>query len=180
MSKFSKTGLTDGTPGRGEKLTQCPGWNIRVIANKIKTDLFKLIRQLARESRMSKRSARQICGDYLMVKSRAQVKKQLINVISKDKSLKKCKNLINILKDGKLVIMFSDKKVFNLDSVFYNHINCYLSSKKFKDVPEHVKFKFQTKHLQSMMAFGVLASDSKKNVIFFVILQAPRSMLTGS
>jgi hypothetical protein len=71
------------------------------------------------------------------------------------------------LKDGKDVIFFTDEKVFDLDSVSNSRLDRYLSSQKSSEVPENVKFKFQTKHPQSVMVFGLVASDGKKMPPFF-------------
>ncbi len=98
----------------------------------------------------------------LDVKSRARVKKHLINQVSKEKRLQKDKKLVNLLKTKNPIILFSDEKVFYVDSVSNSRLDRYLSSEKSEDVDENIRFKFQTKHPASVMVFGLISSDGKK------------------
>jgi hypothetical protein len=92
----------------------------------------------------------------------------LINASSKEKRLERAKILLNKLKhDSPGIIFFTDEKNFDLDSVSNSRFDRYLSSEAAKDVPEHVRFKFRTKHPQSIMMFGLVASDGKKMPPFF-------------
>ncbi len=68
-----------------------------------------------------------------------------------------------MLKKKKPIILFSDEKVFDIDSVSSSHLDRYLSSDKVENVPDHVKFKYQTKHPASVMVFGLISSDGKKD-----------------
>jgi transposase len=167
LKKFANTGSTERTPGSGKKRTKRTGRKIRVVAAKIRKDPFISIRQVAREADVSERTARRIVKLDLQMKSRARMKKQLVNISSKEKRLERCRILLNILKDGKPTIFFSDEKVFDLDSVSNSRLNRYLSSQKSEEVPENIRFKFQTKHPQSVMCFGLVASDGKKMDPFF-------------
>ncbi len=69
--------------------------------------------------------------------------------------------------EEKTIILFSDEKVFDIDSVSNSHLDRYLSSEKVEDVPDHVKFKYQTKHPASIIVFGLISSDVKKMPPYF-------------
>jgi hypothetical protein len=117
---------------------------------------------------MDEKTARIICKKDLGVKSRARMKKQLVNASCKEKRFERAKILLNVLKSKKQpVIFFTDEKIFDLDSVSNSRLDRYLSSERASDVPEHVRFKFQTKHPQNVMVFGLIASDGKAMPPFF-------------
>jgi hypothetical protein len=81
-----------------------------------------------------------------MVKSRARMKKQFVNASCKEKRLKRSKMLLNVLKEKKQpVIFFTDEKIFDLDSISNSRLDRYLSPEKACNMPDHVRFKFQTK-----------------------------------
>jgi inhibitor of nuclear factor kappa-B kinase subunit alpha len=167
IRKFKKTGSTARTHGSGKKRTKRTWRTIRMVSTRIKKDPFKSIRQIAREVGIEEKTARMICKQDVKVKSRARVKKHLINQVSKEKRLERSRKLLNILKDKKPIIFFTDEKVFDLDSVSNSRLDRYLSSKKVEKVPDKIRFKYQTKHPQSVMVFGLVASDGKKMDPFF-------------
>jgi hypothetical protein len=82
--------------------------------------------------------------------------------MSKEKRLEKCRNLVNLLKTKKPIILFSDEKVFDVDSVSNSRLDRYVSAQKMEEVPDNIKYKFQTKHPASTMMFGLVSSDGKK------------------
>jgi hypothetical protein len=67
-----------------------------------------------------------------------------------------------MLKKGKPTILFSDEKVFDVDSVSNSRLDRYVSSQKAEDVPDNIRYKFATKHPVSTMMFGLIGSDGKK------------------
>jgi transposase len=168
VSKFSKRGTTARSPGSGRPRTKRTAATITSLDTRIKADPHVSIRQAARELNIDERTARDICKKDLKVKSRARIKKQLINQSSKEKRLERSKILLNELKREPMgVIFFTDEKNFDLDSVSNSHLDRYLSSERAEDVPEHIRFKFRTKHPQSIMMFGLVASDGKAMPPFF-------------
>jgi hypothetical protein len=66
--------------------------------------------------------------------------------MSKEKRLKKCQNLVNLVKSKKAIIIFG-RKDFHMDSIS-NSGECKKDS---------VKYKFLTKHPASIM-FGLILS----------------------
>jgi inhibitor of nuclear factor kappa-B kinase subunit alpha len=168
IRKFKKTGLTGRKPGSGRSRTCRTAANIRAMKTRVAADPFVSIRQMARELQINEKTARTICKEDLGLKSRARMKKQLVNQSCKEKRLDRSRKLLNILKEKKQpVILFTDEKIFDLDSVSNSRLDRYLSDKKTNKVPEHVRFKFQTKHPQNVMVFGLVASDGKTMPPFF-------------
>jgi inhibitor of nuclear factor kappa-B kinase subunit alpha len=168
IRKFKKLGITERKPGTGRRQTQRMARNINAVMDRINADPFVSIRQVARELEMDEKTARTICKDDLGVKSRARMKKQLVNTNCKEKRLQRAKLLLNVLKEKKQpVIFFTDEKIFDLDSVSNSRLDRYLSPEKACDVPDHVRFKFQTKNPQNVMVFGLVASDGKTMPPFF-------------
>ena len=73
---------------------------------------------------------------------------QLLTVRTKAARLERCKVLLNRLKKGALLIMFTDDR--------------YISSLRVEDVPKHVRIIGQAKHSTSIMIFGLICSDVEK------------------
>jgi hypothetical protein len=168
VSKFSKHGMTARTPGSGRPRSKRTPATITALDTRIKADPHVSIRQAARELQIDPKTAREICKNDLKVKSCARIKKQLINQSSKEKRLERSKILLNELKRESMgVVFFTGEKNFDLDSVSNSRLDRYLSSDHAEDVPEHVRFKFRTKHPQSVMMFGLVASDGKVMPPFF-------------
>jgi transposase len=160
--KFETTGLTGRVPGQGRKRTARSKANVAKIKAKFRKDPTKSMRQVARELEIHERQVRQVVKVEMKAKSRARVQKHLINNMSKEKRLEKCRNLVNLLKTKKPIILFSDEKVFDVDSVSNSRLDRYVSAQKMEEVPDNIKYKFQTKHPASTMMFGLVSSDGKK------------------
>jgi transposase len=95
ISKFSKHGTTARTPGSGRTRSKRTPANIVAMDRRIKADPHVSIRQCARELKIDPKTARLIAKKDLKVKSRARIKKQLINQSSQEKRLERAKILIN-------------------------------------------------------------------------------------
>jgi hypothetical protein len=162
LTKFKTTGTTNKMPGQGRKRSARSEANVAKVKARIKKDPFVSQRQLARELQIAEGSIRNLLKKDLNIKSRARVKKHLINQVSQDKRLQKSKKLLNLLKTKKPIILFSDEKVFDVDSVSNSRLDRYLSSEKSEDVQDNIRFKFQTKHPANVMVFGLVSSDGKK------------------
>ena len=120
---------------------------------------------------MSETSLRRIIKEDLSAKSRARTSKQLISADSKAKRLARCKQILSVLKKGKkkrVVILFTDEKVFTVDAVSTSRNNRYISSKDASEVPNNIKHSFKTKHPAGVMTFGLVASDGKKMPLVFI------------
>jgi transposase len=102
IKKFEKTGSTDKVPGQGRKRTARSKANVDKVKARIRKDPFVSQRQLAWELQIAKGSIQNLMKKDLDVKSRARVKKHLINQVSKEKRLQKGKKLVNLLKTKKL------------------------------------------------------------------------------
>jgi hypothetical protein len=132
------------------------------LDSRIKANPHVSIRQCTRELKIDPKTARLIAKKDLKVRSHARIKKQLINQSTKEKRLDRYKILLNELEHKSMgVVFFTDEKNFDLDSVLNSRFDCYLSSKPAKEVPEHVCFKFRTKHPQSIMMFSLVATNGK-------------------
>ena len=67
-----------------------------------------------------------------------------------------------------MTILFSDEKLFTVDSVSNNRTNYFISHQPVQAVPEHIKYTFKTKHLASVMMFGQISSDGLKMSPVFI------------
>ncbi len=79
---------------------------------KLKKDPFKPIQKVARELKIHETRVTKVVKFDEKAKSCAQVQKHLITQVSKEKQLEKTRNLLNILREEKPVIMLFDKKSF--------------------------------------------------------------------
>ena len=97
----------------------------------------------------------------LGLKSRVRPRRHLLTSNQKVKRLERCQKILSFIKSkkyAKLVRIYSDEKNFTVDQA-YNRRNdhCVVSSEA-EVVPV-----MRTKHPQSCMVLGVVASDGKKN-----------------
>jgi transposase len=162
LHRYLKTGSYSRVKGQGRKRTARTPDNVTKIKAKFKKDPFKSMRQVARELQINKKQVRQVVKVDMKAKSRARVKKHLVTQVSKEKWLEKSQNLLNIIRKKMPAILFSDKKVFDVDSVSNSRLDRYVSLDKTEEVPDNVKYKFETKHPASTMMFGLISSDGKK------------------
>ena len=133
---------------------------MKSVRAKIALKPIRSIRKLAVETNISEISMRRVIKDDLHASSRARVKRHLITERVKELRVSRVssKRLLSVLKKGKMVILFSDEKLFSIDAVCNSGTDRFISSKNLEDVPEKVKFSFQTKHPTGVMMFGLVAS----------------------
>jgi hypothetical protein len=72
----------------------------------------------------------------LDLKLGARDQMQLISKVLQELRLKKCQNIVKMLKKGKSIILFLDEKVFQNDSVSNSCLNRSMSSVKMEEVRE--------------------------------------------
>lgn len=168
ISKFKTTGSTERLPGQGRKRTARTAANIKAVRERIRRNPVRSMRKIARDLGVSDFTVRNIVKNNLHAKSRARTSKQLISASSQAKRLARCKQLLSKLKKGMAVIIFTDEKVFTIDSVSNSRTNRYISPKPVKEVPDSIKHVFKTKHPASVMVFGLVASDGKKMPPVFI------------
>ena len=120
------------------------------------------------EANISERSMRRVIKDDLHPSSRARVKRHLITERVQELRVSRSKRLLSVLKKGRMIILFSDEKLFSIDSVSNSRTDRFISAKKLEDVPENVKFSFQTKHPAGVMMFGLVASNGLKMPPVFI------------
>ena len=89
--------------------------------------------------------------------------KRLITQILKLKRLKKVPEPSNMIKKKKVIILFLDKKIFDIDSIRNFCLNIYnQSSGKTWEVTDHIKFNNQSTHPTSGLVFSHIRPDCKK------------------
>lgn len=132
---------------------------IKSVKRKITLNPIRSIRKLAKAANISNTSMQRLVKDDLKASSRARVKRHLITNRIKELRLERSKRLLSNLKKGQPIIVFSDEKLFNIDPVSNTRTDRFISPKKVEEVPEHIKFKFTTKHPAGVMVFGAVASN---------------------
>ena len=101
----------------------------------------------------------------LDLKSKVRPKKFLLTTSLKEKRLGKSKKVVNWLKrpgNGKKVKVFSDEKNFYVDQAYNRRNDRCVVQKDSEAIPV-----MKTKHPQSVMVLGVVASDGKKMPPYF-------------
>ena len=115
------------------------GLNKKSVRTKIaRNPVRSTIRKLAVEANILRR----VIKDDLHASSRARVKRHLITEWVKELRVSRSKRLLSVLKKGKMIILFSDEKLFSIDAVSNSRTDRSMSAKKLKDVPGKVKFSF--------------------------------------
>lgn len=167
-----KKSLQDGPkqrkPGSGRRRSARTQIVIKSVRAKIARNPVRSIRKLAKDANISEKSMRRIIKEDLHASSRARVKRHLITERIKELRVSRSKKLLSLLKKEKMIILFSDEKLFSIDAVSNSRTDRFISSKKVEDVPEKVKFKFQTKHPAGVMMFGLVASNGLKMPPVFI------------
>ena len=113
---------------------------IKSVRAKIARNAVRSIRELADEANISERSMRGVIKNDLHGSSRARVKRHLNTERGKELRLSRLKRLLSVLKKGKMIILFSDEKLFSIDAVSNSRTDRFISAKKLEHVPEKVKF----------------------------------------
>lgn len=148
--------------GSGRKRTVRTPALIQSIKKKVTRNPVRSMRKMAKEANVSEKTVRRVIKYDLKAKSRARVKRHLITDRIKEARLDRCKKLRSELKKRPAVILFTDEKLFTVDSVSNSRTNRYISPKKASDVPDNIRFTFRTKHPAGVMVFGLVASDGRK------------------
>lgn len=148
-------------PGSGRKRSVRTPALIQSIKMKVTRNPVRSMRKMAKQANVSEATVRRVVKYDLKGKSRARVKRHLITDRIKAARVERSKKLLSELKKRSVVILFTDEKLFTVDSVSNSRTNRYISSKKASDVPENIKFTFRTKHPAGVMVFGLVASDGK-------------------
>jgi Asp-tRNA(Asn)/Glu-tRNA(Gln) amidotransferase C subunit len=156
-------------PGSGRKPTVTTPALIRSIDTKIKRNPNRSMRKMAREGNVSEFTVRKIVKNVLKAKSRAKLKRHLLTEKTRQTREEHCRKILSFFKNGnKLPILFSDEKIFTVDSVSNSRNDRFISTERIEDVPENVKFTYRTKHPASTMMFGLVSSDGKKMPPVFI------------
>ena len=162
LNKFKETGSARRKPGSGRPRSVRTKALIKSVREKIRRQPVRSMRKMAKEAGVSDFTIRKVVKEDLKAKSRARTKRQLITRNQKEARLERSKKLLQILKRGMPVILFTDEKEFTVDSAPNRRNDRYISRENPKDVPDNVKHTFQTKHPASVMMFGLVSSDGKK------------------
>lgn len=154
-------GTLDRRPGQGRKRSIRTKSVIQAVKRRIKRNPIRTMRGMARDMKINECTMRKIVKKDLKAKSRARCQRHIISGQAKAKRLERSKKLLTVMKKKPPVILFSDEKLFRVDSVS-NSRNCrYISPKKPSEVPDNVKYGFKTKNPASLMVLGVIASNGK-------------------
>ena len=168
IKKSVQDGPKQRKPGSGgPRFARTPNV-IKSVRAKIARNPVRSIRKLSKEANISEKSMRRIIKEDLHASSRARVKRHLITERVKELRVTRSKRLLSLLKKEKMIILFSDEKLFSIDAVSNSRTDRFISPKKLEDVPEKVKFKFQTKHPAGVMMFGLVASNGLKMPPVFI------------
>ena len=127
------------------------------------------MRKMAAELNVSPSTVQRIVKQDLKMKSRARVKVPLLTKTQREARIKRSKKLLNHLKHDAAgcTILFSDEKIFTVDSVSNWRNDRWIGGDP-ADTPEEYKYVNTTKHPASVMVFGLVGSDGKKMPPVFI------------
>ena len=168
IDKFKATGSTQRQSGQGRPRSIRTPQAVKAVRDRIRRNPVRSLRKMSKDMEISTTTMRRIIKDDIGARSRAREAKQLIARDAKDKRLERCRKLMNRLKRGAQIILYSDEKVFTDDQVSSSRTDRYISKLPASDVPHNVRFVSKTKHPASVMVFGLVASDGKKMPPVFI------------
>ena len=121
----------------------------KAVKGRISRNPVRSIRKMVKELSASEHTIRNVVRKDLKAKSRARIKKHLVSPSVKEKRFERSKKLLSLLNKQPITILFSDDNLFTVDSVSNSRTNRFISHQPVQAVPEHVKYTFKTKHLES-------------------------------
>ena len=140
----------------------------RKLKLKIKRNPTGSIMKLAKEHKVSRGTISNALNDMGM-SSKAKASRYLINGCAKEKRLQRCRSLLHKIKpEQQPIFLFTDEKLFTVDSTHNRRNDRFISIGTFSEAPAATKFHFKTKHPASVMVFGLVSSDGKKMPLVFV------------
>ena len=138
------------------------------IKMKINRNPRRSMRKLAKEHKVSRGTIRNVLDD-LGMSSKAIATRHLITEYAKVKRLERCRTLLRTIKHtSRPIFLFTDEKIFTVDSYHNQRNDRFISVGTFSEAPAAIKFHFRTKHPASVMVFGLISSDGKKMPLVFI------------
>ena len=134
------------------------------IKKSFEADCTVSIRNMAKIKGMSEGTIRNAMKK-LDLQSRVRPPRQLLTGVQKERRVERGSRLVNWLKRGgnrKKVKIFTDEKNFNVDQAYNRRNDRCVVPKGTEAIPV-----MRTKHPQSVMMFGLVASDGKKMPPYF-------------
>lgn len=157
--RFKETGDARRKHGGGRPRTKNTPDLRKAIKAKVKRNPRRSLRRLAKDHDVSRKTISN-CVKDLSLRSRVVPVKHLITNSCQKKRLERCHKILNILKHPMRgldrIILFSDEKLFTVDSSTNRRNDRYLATSKRSDI-----VRFRTKHPARVMVFGLVASDGK-------------------
>ena len=121
------------------------------------------MRKLAMELDVDRKTVRTAVHSDLGLKSYVRTPKHLLTKSMQEKRLERCQKVLGFIKrNGSIVRVFSDEKIFTVDAVVNRQNDRYLAASR-----AEVKGIFRTKHPAQVMVLGVVASNGKKMPPYF-------------
>ena len=151
------SGQVKGKSGSGRKPTVVSTKLIRAIRSRINRNPVRSMRGMAKDFNVSEWTIQNIIKNKLGARSLARTHRFLLTNGLKALRLERCKKLLWILKKNTPIILFSDKKYFTVDQVSNSRTDRYITKKRSKDVPDHIKTIKKSKHPAQVMVFGLVA-----------------------
>jgi len=156
------SGQVKRKPGSGRRPTVVTKKVINVVRSRINRNSVRSMRAMAKDLKVSEWTVRNIVKNKLGARSLARTSRFLLTERLKSLRLERCKKLLWILKKNTPVILFTDEKYFTVNQVLNSRNNRYITKKRVKDVPDHVKSVKKSKHPAQIMVFGLVASNGLK------------------
>ena len=130
---------------------------------KIEKDPTTSMRKMAAELQVGVRTVRRAVHDDLGLKSYVRTRRHLLTESMKARRLERAQKVMRyIRRQGPTVKIFSDEKIFVVDTVINRRNGRFLAKSK-----EEVEGTFRTKHPAQVMVLGVVGADGKKMPPYF-------------
>ncbi|QQP49028.1 Transposase, partial [Caligus rogercresseyi] len=163
-----ETGKTSDRPRSSRPMSVRTQVCVKRIREKIRRNLARSLRKMAKEENMSEGSMRNLVKKDLGMTPYKKIRLQLLSEATIEKRRERGRILLNKLKSGTQgPVFFTDEKLFTVQAV-YNSQNDRILAKSSADILVKVRGVFRRQNPKSVMVWEGVMSDGKKSPLIFV------------
>ena len=167
ISHYKELGNSNDRPRTRRPRTAQTPERIKAVRERIRRNLKRSMRLMAKQMSVSKSSMRTIVKKDLGFSPLKIRKKHLLTAAQKRKRLERSKKILNYLKDGTKLgdVIFSNEKLFTVEAKT-NKQNDRVLANSSKDVSEELTHTYHCQNPTSVMVWGAVSKTWKSPLIF--------------
>uniref|UniRef100_A0A7I4Y983 HTH_Tnp_Tc3_2 domain-containing protein n=1 Tax=Haemonchus contortus TaxID=6289 RepID=A0A7I4Y983_HAECO len=165
IKRFKELGTLEDRLGRGRKTTATSTRNVEVVRDMVRRNPKRSMRKIAKKLGISHTSARRIVKEKLGLTPYRCRKVHLLTASMKKNRVQKCKMLLQRFASARRDIVFSDEKLFTLESTF-NCQNDRMLCSTAKEANESGRIHGRSGHAEKIMFWAAITYEVKSPLVF--------------